>query len=753
MSKDDLLNFDVATGWPDNGLLNTLPVFTGGKNRPETRAALDGMGGERSFKTRIVPLSDGRMIVQTKGSMPPQVLFERDERIEEQAVGNYVFTTSRGIIAGGSATLSFVYLDNLYKPSYSTLEPFLVAVEDCKPILSSDGYYPIWCYGPTNSEEDRQHALAPSAFAYVLPGSGRTSVATWNPDPDEIEVFIHDGNRLKQNASLPHGISIPGRLSNGRVRIGQLWHGLTRFMSNGELRIGEKIITPLQAPWKLSNDVTIFDPMESLAKGLKNYAVLTNNRYSYVLDNHLATPTDYVCADGAHFHLSINVTYSYSTLDGNINHARINCAIASSYPVIFDRQTYVSDPLNKPIVPVLSQSYPAFDFDVLLDGNAVSALKSGLSSYKQYCSYRIEMSPNRRKFAVLFLRKREANGDLAGIDAAVECAWENDGSVYALPTGFSCNRVENVRNIVTHDVDPIYGIAGQLDGERTTTWGDHLIITKATRRWVVTSTTRTIPVHPFLIGDPANDALHNTTDVRESTTQIGYGADNTLKTITVKYVSTVNKYPGTGPGTGETVYEHRQVLDDKNNTISEEAFVSGEVVMPIAHDVANGYTSLQVLVNENVVWSDERRCGHALIPRTGITLGGTIYRRFYYTLDADGISNVPVWADPVDRDRRFTGEWIELDPADAYRSRWIHGASNNACWLSYSVKKLSLAGEVLVERVYLVVTVDGEVFQMTQEDFNASEYSPAGDGTYPSHWVAYDPASRQITTEPNTTWS
>ena len=207
MSKDDLLNFDVATGWPDNGLLNTLPVFTGGKNRPETRAALDGMGGERSFKTRIVPLSDGRMIVQTKGSMPPQVLFERDERIEEQAVGNYVFTTSRGIIAGGSATLSFVYLDNLYKPSYSTLEPFLVAVEDCKPILSSDGYYPIWCYGPTNSEEDRQHALAPSAFAYVLPGSGRTSVATWNPDPDEIEVFIHDGNRLKQNASLPHGIS------------------------------------------------------------------------------------------------------------------------------------------------------------------------------------------------------------------------------------------------------------------------------------------------------------------------------------------------------------------------------------------------------------------------------------------------------------------------------------------------------------------------------------------------------------------
>ena len=751
-SKQD--DFSPVVVGHDGWWVSGLPVYSGGKNRSEARAALDGMGWAQSFKTRIIETADGRMIVQTKGTMPPQVRFERRERIEKKPTGNYIFSTNQYLLKGGSVTLSFALNGTTYWPLFSALEPFLVPIEDCKHVATSDGYYPVWQYGPTNSVSDRQHSIKPSTFVYAVPGSGRTAVAWWEPDTDEVDVFIHAGTRLTQNESAPHGVVVPGRLVGGAVGLCQLWHGLTYFLPNGDLRIGEKVIHPLQQLGQISNHVTIYDPAEGLKDGLKNYAVLINRKYSLVHEANPLVSQDYVCADGGHFPLTITRFYPYGAQSGNVRHARVNCSIKSSYPVIFDRATYVTDPANQPIMEYLSQSYPAFDLDVEFSAQSLALL----SKSTHYLNYSIELSPNRRKFVVLFTRWRSGSNVVRAIDAAVECTWGTDGSMYELPADSSYRRVENVRDISTHEVTPIYGV-----GPKNEYWGTYSAKESSTTTGNLTVTTRSVRlngpasrllyVHQFTLGAAAGDARFDYTDVREPTILVGYGADNILKTITVRYVCAVNKHPATVYGVGEAVYERRTVRDAQNYTVSDEASVSGELYVPVVYDAAIASTSLQVLMNGEVVWSDERQHKHEAVPKIGISYvsGGITVgpvRRFYYTLN--GLAEVSNYTEPVVVDRRFTGEWIEPDVGGDGYDGAFQGASNNACWLTYSIKKLTSSGVVLVERIYIVVTVDGEVFPMTQEDFDASAYTA---GIYTSHWVAYNPATRQVSTTPYTTWS
>ncbi len=456
-SKQD--GFSPVVVGHDGWWVSGLPVYSGGKNRSEARAALDGMGWAQSFKTRIIETADGRMIVQTKGTMPPQVRFERRERIEKPT-GNYIFSTNQYLLKGGSVTLSFTFDSTPSRPRFSALEPFLVPIEDCKPVATSDGYYPVWQYGPTNSASDRQHSIKPSTFVYAVPGSGRTAVAWWEPDTNEVDVFIHAGTRLKQNESAPHGVVVPGRLVGGAVRLCQLWHGLTYFLPNGDLRIGEKVIHPLQQLGKISSHVTIYDPAEALKDGLKNYAVLINGRYSLVHGEIPIVSQDYVCADGGHFPHTIGLVYPYGDKSGNVRHARLNCGIKSSYPVIFDYATYVPwGPANQPIMERLNQGYPAFYLDVEFSAQSLALLKKS----KHYLDFSIELSPNRRKFVVLFTRRRSGSGVVRAIDAAVECTWGTDGSMYELPADFSYRRVENARDISTHEVTPIYGVGPKYE--------------------------------------------------------------------------------------------------------------------------------------------------------------------------------------------------------------------------------------------------------------------------------------------------
>ena len=84
----------------DNWLKNGLPTFHGGKDKNHARTSLDKLGGPDGFKTAITIQPDGtKVVVQTKGAMPPQVFVYPPTKAEAPA--NYTVKTTIDVYLSG----------------------------------------------------------------------------------------------------------------------------------------------------------------------------------------------------------------------------------------------------------------------------------------------------------------------------------------------------------------------------------------------------------------------------------------------------------------------------------------------------------------------------------------------------------------------------------------------------------------------------------------------------------------------------
>jgi hypothetical protein len=179
-------------------------------------------------------------------------------------------------------------------------------------------------------------------------------------------------------------------------------------------------------------------------------------------------------------------------------------------------------------------------------------------------------------------------------------------------------------------------------------------------------------------------------------------------------------------------------------------------------DEATTYTSAQIAMNGVVLWSAERTCHGTRAPNEGIVYvsGGLSfgpYRRLWGEPGEDNASIVRHIEDLIDiQKQEYRGEWIEPLPDEGLLSSQqspgdFSGGSNNARWVSFAIRRWSPeAGVETVERIHLVVTIDGLIHPMSEADFEASRHTVSG-AEY--HWAAYEPVGQQLTIIPECTWS
>ncbi|MDR3359642.1 MAG: hypothetical protein LBO20_03130 [Bifidobacteriaceae bacterium] len=719
---------DLFGGKLNTWLNNGLPIHHGGKAKGPERAALDVLGGPEGFRKRHVLLADGvQMTVRTMGEMPPRVTYTRPETLPTPELS-----------WPGTAHYSPLILAPNVAVSGMKQKP-LLRVEN---FFSVDNIVDVWAY------DSVAKTFSFSKFAYY--------------DEDSGDAFLYPPYPYSEGMQPA---CFPAALVDGKVGIGSPWHGTIHRESAQFYRVGgemvearhpieeEESFAELNSYRILRRDTHVLNlsgEMPAPSAGQRNYALLAAegaiNSASPTLDYPYGISLagwPYIGPDGTRFAL----TASSQGGDSLYNEAPVGEPFTVRVAIYAEPMTPVGDGPARPSTRIGI-------FDLVGQG-----LPFGGSAWR---TFSVQFSPSGKKavLVAMFSWSPPSLGYVAerfwsriyAVCGAVELTFSG-GTAKSYPKAVAAPVAGIVNHAESEDPQSPNPVGVRDESEVTNEQAANSWTDGDGAEWerIVFTTTHNMS---FVPDPPVSSALIHRSGY-EQTKRVGYGADDTLNVLRVRYGETRKYSADAGSGWSASASVSWEMIS-KNNQVRELNVLNtadGSTSSTGGETNALYETSIEILCNGASVFS---------LHETGQTSSSNpnapARTVSWETMSYD--PSLGIWSEFDPHNQPYVRFSIGSQPpkAQVHSGRYfIPGADsgcNNAVCATLDWYLGDSGGSL--GATALLVGIDGRSMESSMEEYENAYYEVLEKNyvwdyittAYTGRWCCYDPVEHQFTMTP-----